>query len=351
MPHVDEGQLHASLDGAYSAGDPELLAIRAHLRDCADCRNRLEEARTLRERAGEILGLATPLVDQAPPFDQVRAQRIPRHRSRFSHKGGLAWAATVVIALAAGWLARGMMPSFRYSQSHAMMQESAESRATAATANDAAPTTTDALQATPQPLPAPPAPPPAMATGTPAESDQMRPGESSLRSAPLADAATRQRSAIVTDSGRSNTPAPATGETMLSFQRPQLAITAETIDDIAPTDWQPSTMPEARQRYGPVLQVPELPVRSVAVARSGTSILVRVTQALPDGLPLELLHTIPAGEAAEGKARAGESVGRPTADATGAWLLTVERDGITVTARAPIRPDSLAALVERLRGE
>lgn len=110
MPHVDDGTLHALLDGALPAEDPRrAAAVEAHLRDCAECRARSEAAASLRERSNGVLGLLEPEV--APDFDEVlvRAGRSgPGHRQARQARWtrGIAWAATIVLALGTGYLIR-----------------------------------------------------------------------------------------------------------------------------------------------------------------------------------------------------------------------------------------------------
>ncbi|MFQ5888825.1 MAG: anti-sigma factor family protein [Gemmatimonadota bacterium] len=150
MPHLDEGQLHAWLDGAPEAvGAPDGEAVERHLAVCPDCRARLEEARRLRGRAHELLAEAVPGAVEAPPFEAVAARAEARRREAEVGAGRdisgdapsgppgsstpvdaargrpvgrptgvrrqlrdplkLAWAASVVLALGAGWLARLMV--------------------------------------------------------------------------------------------------------------------------------------------------------------------------------------------------------------------------------------------------
>ncbi len=110
MSHVDEGALHAYLDGAldeYPAG--EARRIRQHLDVCASCADRLAVERRVREEARAILGHATPDVE-APGLEELRARarasqppRVPVSARLYR----LGWAASVVLALGAGWLLRG----------------------------------------------------------------------------------------------------------------------------------------------------------------------------------------------------------------------------------------------------
>lgn len=109
ISHVDDGHLHAYLDGALDAYPPgEAARIRRHLEECAACAARLEEARRIRTRAGELLAAAAPDAGEGPPLEELRrraaatAPRATGHRiSRFG------WAASVVLALGTGWLLRG----------------------------------------------------------------------------------------------------------------------------------------------------------------------------------------------------------------------------------------------------
>ena len=90
MSHVDEGTLHAYLDGELPS--TERAAVEAHLADCAACRGNLTEERSLRERASAVLGSARPTERPAPPLDQLR--REPR-RSPWRVRRSFAWAASI----------------------------------------------------------------------------------------------------------------------------------------------------------------------------------------------------------------------------------------------------------------
>ncbi len=100
MSHVDDGILHAYLDGELSA--VEAARLDAHLAECTACRARLEEERALIERATQLLGHAAPPERAAPALHQLGRRR---RRPRFVVP--LAWVATVALALMTGWYARG----------------------------------------------------------------------------------------------------------------------------------------------------------------------------------------------------------------------------------------------------
>jgi hypothetical protein len=125
MSHVDDGTLHAYLDGALSEEEPTRDELEAHLGVCADCRVRLEVALADRDRSREILGLLAPHEILTPPFEEMLARREAREApGRPGTRGGsgrgsrrmgparLAWAASILLALGGGWMARGAMFSW-----------------------------------------------------------------------------------------------------------------------------------------------------------------------------------------------------------------------------------------------
>ncbi|MGB5302790.1 MAG: zf-HC2 domain-containing protein [Gemmatimonadota bacterium] len=121
MPHIPEGQLHAWIDGAIPEGSEEGRTVRLHLEACSDCAARLEDARALRDAAGEILESVIPL-GSAPPFEQIQqraragagepkpsASRSGRVRMGWLSPQRLGWAATIALALGAGWIGRAVL--------------------------------------------------------------------------------------------------------------------------------------------------------------------------------------------------------------------------------------------------
>src|SRR5437588_3454880 len=101
MSHVDEGTLHAYLDGELPS--VERAALEAHLADCATCRDNLTEERALRERASAVLGSARPAERPAPPLERLR--REPK-RSPWRVRRSFAWAASIALALGVGYFMR-----------------------------------------------------------------------------------------------------------------------------------------------------------------------------------------------------------------------------------------------------
>jgi hypothetical protein len=111
MSHVDDGALHAYLDGAldeYPAA--EARRIREHIETCAVCAEALSAERLVRDEAHTILNLATPAVD-VPTFEELRAYvvRTSRTEGKTTSKRlyRMSWAASVVLALGTGYMLRG----------------------------------------------------------------------------------------------------------------------------------------------------------------------------------------------------------------------------------------------------
>ncbi len=97
MPHLEEGILHALVDGEIDSS--ELAPLDQHLQQCEHCRQRLEEARILSTGALDLVELLDP-PPVSPPAD-VGAPRARKQRWRT-----LAWAASVVLAAGIGYTVR-----------------------------------------------------------------------------------------------------------------------------------------------------------------------------------------------------------------------------------------------------
>lgn len=110
-PHLSAGELHAWLDGALDElGEARAVEAREHLHVCATCRDALSEEERVRVQADEVLALSAPRVTEVPSFEALVARaggsdREPR-AAGLSRAARLGWAASIVMALGAGWVAR-----------------------------------------------------------------------------------------------------------------------------------------------------------------------------------------------------------------------------------------------------
>lgn len=109
MRHVDEGRLHAWLDGELPAeGVDGAGELERHLAACPVCRGRADEERRIRDEASAILGgavpgsLATPRTVPLPADDADRVRRRDVGRRWVA----IGWAASVLLALGIGWTMR-----------------------------------------------------------------------------------------------------------------------------------------------------------------------------------------------------------------------------------------------------
>ena len=115
MSHMDDGRLHALLDEELTP--EETGQLRAHLAACAECRERLDVAREVRTRAHAILRLADPPPVEMPDFATLRARGV---RSAPAATGSwrqrsllLPWAASLLVAVGAGWFAQELIRGSR----------------------------------------------------------------------------------------------------------------------------------------------------------------------------------------------------------------------------------------------
>lgn len=99
MSHLDEGTLHALLDGEIPSD--ELSPIQAHLSRCPECRARLEAERELMDEADGLVDLIeVPVGAESLPGDSRSGLR------RGGWLRGLGWAASVIGAAGLGYLVR-----------------------------------------------------------------------------------------------------------------------------------------------------------------------------------------------------------------------------------------------------
>ncbi len=101
MSHLDEGVIHALLDGEIPSA--QLPPIQAHLGACSECRARLageQEVLATSDRLIELIEVPAATTPAVPMRPTPSRRRWPRN---------LAWAATVVLAAGLGYSARGSM--------------------------------------------------------------------------------------------------------------------------------------------------------------------------------------------------------------------------------------------------
>lgn len=130
MSHVDDGTLHAYLDGEI--GERERERIEAHLADCDVCRERLDEARASGQLASAAMAELEPGPVHGPPWREIEergAARVEAARTRSWVRPSLAWAAVIVMAFALGWLTH----SYQYAPDVGFLAEEARQPASAAT--------------------------------------------------------------------------------------------------------------------------------------------------------------------------------------------------------------------------
>ena len=113
MPHVGKGDIHAFLDGALGTyPEEEANHVRRHLDECSECIRSLAEERHIRQEASEVLAATAHIPVDLDPLEELIARAGEAEPSRAA--GGcsrfrvLGMAATVVVSLGAGWLARDL---------------------------------------------------------------------------------------------------------------------------------------------------------------------------------------------------------------------------------------------------
>lgn len=361
MSHVDEGLLHALLDGALE-GSAELPDIEGHLEHCAECRARLAEARTLRDRTAGLLD-GVPAGDIVmPPFAEVVARRGPRTKRptvfRMNRLAGLGWAATIALAVGIGWLARGSFQTPRSTdrpmvasapaeqpaepeaarqlQTDVAASEERESVGGVSAATRGASESRQEVQAAPT---APPAAEPAVVadlaegavTGEPVAAAKAGRGEPD-RADEAAD--------VVQIAAEAPAPSRLQAE---AARRERTAANEMTARDLVEGGtWQESDAESAAAYLTTaVLSVPGVDIRRVETGVVFGEAAVRVTQQVGRDSLVIVQYRTPDAEALSGLA-AG-------IDAAGAgYPVALRRSGVTALLRGSVTTDSLRRLAERI---
>ena len=371
MSHATEGDLHAYLDGGLQDLEPgRAAALSAHLQACSDCRARLSEEKRWRDGAIDLLGSVAHAAGQPPPFEDVLAAAASsgavsgrRSRRRLTE---LAWAASILIALGAGWMGRNMMIETGELERLASLEQNrtgADVPAEPAMSSSVAEAKGQREDASP----------------TPAESGREKPTQSPPE-AEARDADPAARVAEVTGEqtlGEEETPSTESESDRLEeqvvladdvsgaaagFARTRLNAVGAVFD--AGLSWMPVSRVDAEHWLShELLTVPQLPIVELAISSLDDVRLVRVTHRLPSGSVLEVVqHAVDPAWGDEAGGRLGNEQATLTApirlpedsrEQEGVEMETAVTaavlEGLYVTVRATVAPDSLAELVSRLR--
>lgn len=291
MPHVDDGTLHALLDGALRAEAPDrAAAVEAHLDACADCRARLEHAAALRDDASDVLAaLDAPT---RPDFDEVMARATasaggtgeprparghepadggddsvhpsPGVRRQYRWTRGLAWAATLVVALGTGYIVRDLAgPAGE-------VPRSAADRSAAVPAADS----TGAAPAEAAP-----------ADRTDRARPAVEPGDAGKPATDGAPAAPPPEPAAETESRALEATTFEARAAEESTASPELVTGVGVVDDFA---WRPGSLEEAETRVGPILVLPGAEVTGTELAADRAA--ARTRQRLTDGVEVTVVQ-------------------------------------------------------------
>jgi hypothetical protein len=364
MSHVDEGRLSEYLDRRIE-GSSDRGEIERHLAECAECRERLEEVRAIRERAAHLLSVATPAQVAMPQFAEIearaRARRAPQRVLAMRRLTALGWAATIVLAVGVGWLARG---SFGFGGSES---EPLANRATAAAAETAkapgqdSPVSADAAGRAPeggaafsQTAPAPEprrAEPQVPALGNVAEREQPA---AAAKVGAAEGIRTRQAVAGVVVAAEERPDALGRGDVVVDSAANELLERAD--EALRAKSWTGTTAQDAaRHLGGPPHTVDGLPIESIRIGHVDGAPAVTVVQILPGGEQLEIVQWRSGDvESREEQLRMAEEAARaqaPAAPTAGVRRseLVATRDGLVLVIRAAIASDSLAVLAGRVR--
>lgn len=399
MQHVDEAILNAYLDGELGErgarsgerGAETIGEIEAHLARCAECSALLKEVERVRDRASEILSSSTPVDIEIPPFEEIRARSAARGSGsrvvQLSRIKKLAWAATVVLAVAVGWYARGTVvagsgelgagsrermtapqPTTTVStpdvQRAGDMERAAEGRP-GETEESATPVVAAELDqaaelsdrdasgrgAAPETLTTTEVAAPEMVAGVPSRVK----AEPELESKAVAEdqVVPRQRRADSVARVRAQAPQVIAQQVAAeNVAQPRDAATVGGVLLFADAGWTDVNEVEARAMLGgEVPTVEELPVIDYAVRRQSAQAVVRVRQRLESGGVVELLVTQSAEkDTAERRlAAANEPAEREEAGTAPANFTVIQVGEYTVVLHGNIPVERLRELGERVR--
>ncbi len=374
MSHLTDGELHAYLDGGLGAfEDSGAEQVRSHLGSCSDCQTRLVEARRVRDEASGILSLAGPQSVVSPPFAEIESRVAggppgslspgSTGRQRMGPQS-LAWAASLAVALTAGWLARGTvgtgLPDVRLDDRAEVSESLTESargagRRVPADDGDRAQRQARERVVSDQLALRDSSAAPMRTESKSAELDardavrMQDPAEEAYRAdEPQAVAEGEEAGADTEALAKKETADEANAQLESSVDRRMANAAAPTgsiAGAAAPSspEWMSVDRGAAEQLLGGRLRVHEhLPVISVRVRSSEGSPEVWTSQQLASGHTLDLVQ-VPADTASVVPGGRYESTQELR------WVEWIRVDGFLIEARAPVSPDSLRALVNSLK--
>ena len=389
MSHVDEGRIHAYLDRQLEfAGLDARQEFEAHIAQCTDCATLVERARTSHATAAALLQQSEPIDVGLPPFDLVTARARRGAGSAETRTlvrlRGLAWAASIVVAVGVGWYAQlslgsGGAGEETLSDSAATLRIVAKAREAdsivpvqAAEARSevsllagppavASPDETDVDASAASTMAVAREPKPAdrtvVALEERARADQQVAGrgqagamagqEQQSSEVPSRERVERERRRVVDEIAPAQARLALRGADSDRADPPTLVLDRRVA---AVTEWLEVERAAAERTLGTaVLAVDGLPLVGFSVPASGLPI-VRVKQLLPSGDSLEILQRS-ANTAGNTPTPLLEGVSeRATRRATsGETTVTTSVGDLVVTGRAPIGLDSLRTLLGRLR--
>ena len=103
MRHIPEDELHAYLDQGLSRS--QCVEIESHLAGCASCQSSRDGIAALRDRTTALLAKLAPPRSFPTPFETLRRRADIEISARRRRIHLVAWAASIVAAVAFGWTA------------------------------------------------------------------------------------------------------------------------------------------------------------------------------------------------------------------------------------------------------
>jgi hypothetical protein len=333
MSHVDDGALHAYLDGELPP--VERARLEAHVAECPACRTQLEEERALLERASQLLGLAQPVERPAPPMHQLRRPRLV-----WRLRVPIAWAASVTLALGLGYYLRG--PSVQFAPQVASREVDSAARPAAYDLRDRAVGPPPAVPQSPPAASGLAAPRAERRSADQVATRQDQPADRANAAAPAAGVASVPEAKV-----RPATPLPVPSAAIATY--PPAADLSEARGRLVATEWPIIRPGPARELLGadPV-GVPGLAVRNIR--RSPTGDVVLVEQTLDSATVIQLFQQRMEDEVVTGRLyrSAAPRAAAPSRFA-GTERLARFIGGVRVEIAGPLSADSLNRLLEQVK--